>query len=330
MEIDLISAEEYSNIFREPLHAFNSVPFNILNSAKCDHLYFLLLHENKKKIGIILGETNSVLKSPFSAPSGGFSFNDEEMKLFYIDQAIERLIEFAAIENKSLKITLPPEFYHSSLLSKTIFSLFYHGFSVSPGDINYHFKINDLYKYDTGEVDRSCRNNLRRAENMHLSVKKIESENEKKEAYLIIKINKEEKNRPLHLSFEQLKSTESIIPMDYFMVFYNHYAIASAIVYHVAKSIVQIIYWGDRPDSRELRPMNFLALQIFKHYSNNGIRIVDLGTSTEYGTPNYGLCDFKENIACTASLKYSLVKSPNGHHEAKGADNFVNDMYGIQ
>jgi hypothetical protein len=76
--------------------------------------------------------------------------------------------------------------------------------------------------------------------------------------------------------------------------------------------------------------MNFLALQIFKHYSNNGIRIVDLGTSTEYGTPNYGLCDFKENIACTASLKYSLVKSPNGHHEAKGADNFVNDMYGIQ
>ena len=50
--------------------------------------------------------------------------------------------------------------------------------------------------------------------------------------------------------------------------------------------------------------MNCLTYNVFRHYSDAGLRILDIGPSTEDGVPNYGLCEFKENIGCGISLKY--------------------------
>ena len=34
--------------------------------------------------------------------------------------------------------------------------------------------------------------------------------------------------------------------------------------------------------------------------------ILDIGPSTENGIPNYGLCEFKESIGCSVTMKYSF------------------------
>ena len=52
--------------------------------------------------------------------------------------------------------------------------------------------------------------------------------------------------------------------------------------------------------------MNYLAFSLFSYYFDKGLRILDIGPSTENGTPNYGLCEFKENIGCSVTLKYSF------------------------
>ena len=56
-----------------------------------------------------------------------------------------------------------------------------------------------------------------------------------------------------------------------------------------------------------LKSMNYLSYKIFEFYNSKGIEILDIGISTECGIPNYGLCEFKENIGCDASSRFTLI-----------------------
>ena len=77
-------------------------------------------------------------------------------------------------------------------------------------------------------------------------------------------------------------------------------------VYRVSGDKAQIIYWGNSPDTENLRPMNFMAYSIFNHYKGKGVKFMDIGPSTEFSIPNVGLCDFKQSIGCTVSPKISF------------------------
>ena len=49
-------------------------------------------------------------------------------------------------------------------------------------------------------------------------------------------------------------------------------------------------------------------LQKSNAYKEKGISLIDIGTSTVDGVPNFGLCDFKESIGCNCSPKINFVK----------------------
>lgn len=308
MKIEIISGDEYAKVFQKPMHVYNTIHFSNVVKTKCDSYVCLFMQKSKTKIGMIAGFKGDTLYSPFSAPFGGFSFNNYNIKLLNIEASI-KLVEKYVSQNglKKIVYVLPPYFYNKNILPKQSFILAKLNYSVR-NDINYHFNTSDIVIYKNGGTDRSNRNNLRKAIKSGLTFEKVADDTNKYIAYSIIKINKEEKNRPLHLSFEDLKATSEVIEIDYFIVYLENQAIASAIVYHVAEDIVQIVYWGNIPENAVYRPMNFMAYNLFSYYSEQNIKIVDLGISTEKGTPNYGLCDFKENIGCTPSLKQTFTK----------------------
>jgi hypothetical protein len=309
MEIEQISSSEYAIHFPSHDHIFNSVEFNELNKSKCDRIYYLLFHEKKNKIGLIAGVIKDELLSPFSAPHGGFSTNRSDIKLLYFENCVHYLDEFARKDKiKSIKFILPPYFYNESYLTKTRYALINNNFVHLFCNINHHFYFESLNKFADHGIDRETRRKIRKAIDLGLVFKQVTENELKSSAYDIIKTNKELKGRPLHLSFEQLKETESIVRVDYFLVYYREIAVASAIVYHVSKDIVQFIYWGDLREYAEYQVMSFLAYSLFEHYTKNGIKYIDLAISTENGIPNYGLCNFKEDFGCTASLKYTMFK----------------------
>ena len=127
-------------------------------------------------------------------------------------------------------------------------------------------------------------------------------------AYEVIRRNREEHGYPLRMTLEQVWQTvTSVVKADFFVLEHEGRDVAAAQISHVAEGIAQVIYWGDIRKYSALRPMNFLAYSLLDHYYKQGLRILDIGPSTEDGVPNYGLCEFKENIGCEVTLKYRFV-----------------------
>ena len=67
-----VSEEEYRRRFPQPLHVFNSLPFIALNAAKVDRVRYILTgDEGRTRMGLVAGQRDGMLLSPFSAPYGG-------------------------------------------------------------------------------------------------------------------------------------------------------------------------------------------------------------------------------------------------------------------
>lgn len=308
MEIIELSSEEYAHAFSRPYHPYNGASFNRLNASKVDEVCYLAFKFKKLRMGIVAGIANRQLLSPFSAPFGGFQYAQEDIKIAYIEAGIRQLNEWAADKGlQSIKIVLPPpNIYHESFIAKQFNSLLRTGYQLLYADINYQFPLTRA----NGDYLECFLDNARYQYKKSLTYE-LEfaplSPQELPKAYEIIAAHRAHKGFPLRMTLEQVLKTATIIPIDAFTVNKNGTAIAAAIVYRTSDKVAQVIYWGDLPGHSECRPMYFLSYNVFRYYGGQHFHMVDLGPSSEYGIPNYGLCEFKENIGCTISNKFTLL-----------------------
>ncbi len=309
MEVKEISSSRYQSIFKQYDHVYNTVKFNSLNERKCEKIVYLLFTENKVSLGLIAGLRDGVLTSPFSAPFSGFSTNGNTIRIERINDAIKLLDEYSKQNDiYAIKFILPPYFYNEDILSKTYYSLTINGYTTIK-DINYHFLTSDFTVYKDSKIKKRSREYLDKAESLELSFKQVFSDTEKKIVYNIIKENRECKDRPIHLTYEQLIDTERIVTVDFFLIYYQDRPIASSVAYHVSEHVVQIVFWGNVSEYTLYRPMYFVAYKLFEFYSNIGFKVIDVTTGSVNGIPNFGLCHFKENIGCSAGIKYTMQKT---------------------
>lgn len=308
MEILEVSADEYAETLKTPYHAYNSAAFNLLNSTKCDAVFYLLFREGKFRLGIVGGSQENSFHSPFSAPFGGFSFVSGDIRLQYIEEAIRLLQSWADDkEFASIRLTLPPPVYGGDFIAKQANCLWRGNFDISAIDLNYSFNLEAFNGNYPERIWYNARKNLQVSLKSGLHFIICTADDEKKLAYNIIKENRESRGYPLRMTWQQVSETVRIIQADFFLVYKDEQTpVASALVFHVGKSIVQVIYWGDLLGHSEVKPVNFIAFKLFEYYKSAGKRIVDIGPSTENSLPNYGLCDFKESIGCEISPKYTF------------------------
>ena len=313
MELIELTSKDYQQYFPTPHQIFNSTPFNELNSDKVNKIHYFVFKDSKVRLGICLGEKNELLKSPFSAPFGGFEFNSDDHKFKCVEEAVALLKDYASKNKKNIKITLPPEFYGSTIINETINSLIRYNFEISYIDMNYQFYTKDFENYEL-KLNKESRKNLHKALESNYNFIKLDSSLDKdvERAYNIIKANREYRGFPLHMTLKAVLDTIKIINADFFILSVDGNDTAAAQVFHVAPKIVQVIYWGDAPGFAEKKVMNLIAYKVFEYYFNNGnIEIIDIGPSTEFGIPNHGLCEFKENVGCKTALKYTFELKMN-------------------
>jgi len=302
--IELASAE-YGSLVKVPFSVFDSVPFNQLNAHKVEAVKYLIFNDGKNRFGIIAGIRDGTLRAPFSAPYACFSEIGKNNKVATYGSTVTSLLEYAkSLGLQRVSITLPPTVYDESHISK-IWNGFYNaGFQVSSCDLNFQYDLCNFGQDYEMTIDPKARQKLRASFRSNLIFEKTD---DIKSAYEVIKKNRTAKNYPLWMTYENVLETIKIIKSDFFIVYTaDRTAIASAMVYEVAVDKVQIIYWGNLPGSDELRPMNFMAFHVFQFYKNRGIKLVDIGPSTESSVPNLGLCDFKQAIGCTTSSKFAF------------------------
>ena len=308
MEINCVDSREFEKVTQESVHVFQLAAFNDLNKDKCDSVHYLIFRDTKNRLGIVLGKTNNVFFSPFSAPFGGFFPIVGETKLSYFENALDLLIEWVKSNGgNNLSITIPPEVYAQSFISKQLNSLWCKGFEIKDIDVNYAYYLKNFDKNYIGNLPRNARKNLNIALKSNLSFSFCGSEEDQKLAYGVIKQNREARGFPLRMTWEQVFNTVQIIKADFFIARNSEgEEIAAAMVFHVSPKIVQVIYWGDIPEYSNLKTMNFLSFKVFEYYRNKGLDVVDIGPSSENSIANHGLAEFKESIGCIVGTKYKL------------------------
>lgn len=308
MEIIEVSKEVFQNTISKPYHVFDTAEFNDLNKHKCEEVVYLLFKEHKIRLGIIGGLKNKTFKSSFSAPFGGFSYIDSHIRISFVDSALDLLIDWCKQhELECLNITLPPSIYNQSFITKQVNSLYRKNFDFAKVELNYVFYAKNLNENYIQNLNRKTRANLKQAFKQNLRFYHCENQSENKQAYDVIREHKKTQGYPIKLSWKDVVNTTAFINADFFLLYnMEEIPIASAIVFYVSAAIVQIIYWGDIRKYSNLRPMNYLSYKIFEYYKNQGIKVIDLGPSSENSIPNYGLCNFKEGIGCDITTKFNL------------------------
>ncbi len=311
MEILEVTPEIFDATFPNPNQIFNSGAFSKLNESRFEKVHYLIFKDSKIRLGLILGLKEQLLLSPFSATFGGFENVSDDIKLYQIDAAIQSLFDWASAKQYvGIRIIPPPAFYHEDFFAKVMNCFYRSGFETKNMELNYHFQTANLTENYEQDIWYNAKKNLKKANSFGLTFEKLNAI-DGKAAYDVIAQNRSERGFPLRMTWEQLVNTNSVIPMDFFLAKKDNNSIGAAIVYHLTSSIVRVIYWGDLPEYSEYKTMNFLSYNLFKYYKEQGIKILDIGHSTEDSVPNNGLCEFKESIGCSISLLYELYKKLN-------------------
>lgn len=310
MEVQEVTRSEFSKFFDESVVIYNTAEFNDLNSSRIEKVRYLLFKNNKYSYGIIGGIKDSCFSSPFSAPFGGFTGIGKKINIELLENAAHSLITWADQNQiKNITITLPPEFYNNKLVTAqaNIFSRL--NFKITRFDINHYLELINFNRVYIENIEYNARKNLRIALKSELHFKKCETDKDKENAYEVIKINRKVWGFPLKMSWQQLLETTKVVSVDFFLVENSDgLPVASAVVFHTAPGIIQVIYWGDTTDNRVLKPMNFLSYKIFEYYKYHWFNIVDIGPSTDNSIPNFGLINFKNSIGCDSTSKLTFSK----------------------
>jgi len=154
----------------------------------------------------------------------------------------------------------------------------------------------------------SARQNLKKSQKIvDVNLVSVNCEEEWKKAYDCILRNRRQKGYQLALSFEQVMEMRNFDVRAYYLdkggIVYS-----AALVYFHSPEIVQLIYWGTIIEGEKDRFQYLLVYELFSILEREGVKLLDLGTSTNEDSYNSGLLDFKTQIGGVSSMNYKVSK----------------------
>lgn len=303
-----VSQEEYRRRFTSDPHMFISETFIGMVENKCDRVV-RLIKEDDSSMGLIAGIKDGVLKSPFSAPFGGFHYSHEHQFYYTISNFLIDLKEYVRKEGlEEISVTLPPNLYQTNMNAKLVNAFIKIGFTMATPDI---CNWADLKNFDGKWAKYVVEQNCRKAVKHGLSWSMVTDRDSMEEGYKVILRNREEQGRKIYMSLDDLLEMNRIVPVDFFCVKDSDGNVLGAgVFYRGHEKIVQGIFMGDDMEKRNLGIMNLMYKHCFYHYKDMGFDYIDLGTSSFEGEPNIGLIRFKELHNCLTSLRYTFSWTP--------------------
>lgn len=300
MYIQFTTSGQFYRAFPTVRCAFGSKKFIELNSGKAEPVRYAVGCDDNggQRLGLVIGYRDGAWHAPFSAPFAEIAYRKPQALEHVYDFLLELTRQLAP---SPLCLTLPPAIYDPVMVPKVAGV----AANLEPDKLrfeyNYHYPLSRFADFRTF-LDPSFRNHFNHALREGFT---LEHTADLDRAYAIIRANRRHRGYPLAMSLQQVRETLEILTADLFVLEHPDGDAASAIIYHSAPGIAQVIYWGDSPGFEKARPMNILPYLVLKYYADNcpDIRILDIGPASTYGIPNTGLCRYKEAFGCLTELK---------------------------
>lgn len=300
-----VSKEEYRKYFPTDPNPFISDAFVNLVEEKQDKI-LRLMNPGDNTLGLIVGLKNGVLRSPFSAPFGGFHYKHEHMFYEVIEEFIQNLKVYIEVNGyHDFYITLPPNIYQENINAKLISAFIRNDFVMKTPDLNNWVnltKINGEWK------GRNVAQNIRKAVKHGLVWKSITEIDEMKEAYKVIHSNREGLGRKIYMTLDDILKVNNVFPVDFFGINDAHgKCVGASVLYRGHDKIVQGIFMGGDLAKRYMGVIDYMYMNLYEHYKKLGYYFLDMGTSSLQGNPNSGLLRFKEIHNSETSLRFTFT-----------------------
>jgi hypothetical protein len=186
------------------------------------------------------------------------------------------------------------------------------GFSIEGHELNYAIPIAGGSLLP--RIDHGNRKRVRAAQRLGLRFHHL-ADDELDAAYGVVAENRAKRGYSLSMSLQGLREMSRALPgrVRCFGARHDGVLVASAVCVDVNPDVLYVFYWGEIAGVERLSPVAFLATELYTVCVREDRRMLDVGTSTLRGVPNYGLIRFKKNLGCRESLKLTLGREiPTG------------------
>ena len=286
---------------------FNEEQHRCLQSPKEWQSYHLVQEEDKKAAAAIhFHLQNHTASSPFKAPFGSVEFSEK--------LAIKDLYEFLKQTEQSLSskgirkihIKNPPASYRpsSSVLEVLLLNLKYR---ILQAEISTAIVVDGTeydQKIEAWEVRKLKQVKKEKLRFQEIPISEIEA------VYGFVLACRHERQQSLSMALEELMKVVAVYPgrIILFGVYHDQALAAASISIRVNNRIVYNFYSAHPRKFDFLSPVVRLMQGIYEWSQEHGIELIDLGTSSLEGQPNFGLLDFKLRLCGRPSSKLTFGK----------------------
>jgi hypothetical protein len=114
----------------------------------------------------------------------------------------------------------------------------------------------------------------------------------------------------MSMSLQQLQQMMTAFPetIVLFGVPHNGELAAAGLCLRLGRGILYVFYWGDKPGYDTYSPVVQIASAAYRYCQQQGLDLLDVGTSTVDSEANHGLVRFKRSLGFAESLKVCMTK----------------------
>jgi hypothetical protein len=250
-----------------------------------------------------------------SAPYAGIDLARERETALGVEELVDDLLGQLRRDGvRELRVRLAPASHAPATAPLVEFALLNRGLRIVDADLAFHLDLRATTTLEAyvAALRSPARRALKHADLEPYTVAHAETAAGWDAAWTLLEANRADRGRTLSLDRDYVENLREAFPSQVRMLELRHdgVLVAAAFTQRVRPGVEFVVAWGDAGHGLARSPMNRLALEVVRRALAEGIRTIDLGTSTA-GEPlgrvvNAGLCRFKSSIGAVAEPRHVL------------------------
>lgn len=248
-----------------------------------------------------------VAVSPLRNPFGSIEFSDAltPKELFEFIRYVEIALQRKGV--KQIEIKSYPQLYHGARSAMLATFLLNHGFVAQTAELSACVQVSpsklfeSLSSWEKRKLKQQKKSELRFSQ---LPITRF------REVYQFIESCRLERKQKLSMTVGQLEAVLKTFPdaFSLFGMFENQALAAASISIRINKTILYNFYSAHARMYSAMSPVVGLVEGMYEYCQEERIQLLDLGTSSLRGTPNFTLLDFKINLGAVPTSKFTFTK----------------------